>query len=64
MYHDVHTCVWPCSFKYDQALVKEMLQKKRAAGKIIGGYAQTRARLNHELNLAQQEGRSEDEIQR
>lgn len=53
-----------CSFKYDQALVKEMLQKKRAAGKMSGGYAQTRARLNHELLLAQQEGRSEDEIQR
>lgn len=52
------------SFKYDQALVKEMLQKKRAAGKMVGGYAQTRARLTHELILAQQEGRSDDDIQR
>jgi hypothetical protein len=31
---------------------------------MTGGYAQTRARLTHELILAQQEGRSEDDIQR
>lgn len=65
-------CSWPgpclpCvlhSFKYDAALLKERLQAKRATGKVVGGYAQTRARLDHEIRLAQQEGRSEDEVQR
>jgi hypothetical protein len=41
-----------------------MLQKKRAQGKVVGGFTQTRARLTHEIILAQQEGRPDDEIQR
>ena len=53
-----------CRFKYDPALVKQMLEKKRAAGKLAGSIAQIRARLKHELNVARQDGKSEEEIQR
>lgn len=52
------------SFKYDPQLVKEMLQKKRQAGKMAGGHVQMRTRVEYELRLAQQEKRSEEEIQR
>lgn len=53
-----------CSFKYDSSLVKTMLEKKRAAGKLTGNTAQLRAKLKHELNVAQQEGKPEEEVQR
>lgn len=52
------------SFKYDSTLVKKMLEKKRAAGKLAGSTAQIRARLRHELNVARQDGQPEEAIQR
>eukprot|EP00878_Enallax_costatus_P014289 GHUV01014947.1.p1 GENE.GHUV01014947.1~~GHUV01014947.1.p1 ORF type:complete len:475 (+),score=186.52 GHUV01014947.1:340-1764(+) len=52
------------TFKYDSSLVKKMLERKRAAGKLAGSVAQHRARLKHELNLARQEGKPEEELQR
>lgn len=59
-------CCWLqcCRFKYDSSLVKRMLEKKRAAGKLGGNAAQIRARLKHELNVARQDGKSEEEVQR
>eukprot|EP00775_Hariotina_reticulata_P006279 gene6279-6518_t len=52
------------TFKYNPELVKKLLEKKRAAGKMTGSAAQVRARLRHEINLARQEGKSEDDVQR
>jgi hypothetical protein len=44
--------------------VKQLLERKRAAGKATGSVAERRARLTHELNIARQEGKSEDVIMR
>ncbi|KAF8064520.1 KIN4A [Scenedesmus sp. PABB004] len=52
------------TFKYHPELVKQLLERKRAAGKVAGSAAQHRARLAHEINVARQDGRSEDEIAR
>eukprot|EP00879_Flechtneria_rotunda_P020529 GHRR01021600.1.p1 GENE.GHRR01021600.1~~GHRR01021600.1.p1 ORF type:complete len:318 (+),score=144.59 GHRR01021600.1:596-1549(+) len=51
------------NFKYNHELVKQMVEKKRAAGKMAGSAAQIRARLKHEINLARQEGK-EEQLQR
>lgn len=53
-----------CSFKYNPELVKQLLEKKRAAGKVAGSTAERRARLQHEVNLARQEGKPEEVVQK
>lgn len=53
-----------CSFKYNAVLVKQLLDRKRAAGKGTGTVAERRARLTHELNIARQEGKPEDVVMR
>jgi hypothetical protein len=53
-----------CSFKYNPELVKQLLERKRAAGKPIGSVAERRARLTNELNIARQEGKPEEVVLR
>ncbi|WIA39359.1 hypothetical protein OEZ86_005468 [Tetradesmus obliquus] len=52
------------NFKYNAVLVKQLLDRKRAAGKGTGTVAERRARLTHELNIARQEGKPEDVVMR
>lgn len=52
------------TFKYDPELVRQLLERKRAAGKIAGSVAERKARLQHELNVARQEGALDEEVAR